>query len=241
MRHLIERVLELEGEKKVDAITEAAPLPSNDQALENLLRTLTPRIRVYGCGGCGSNTVNRLAQENLLDDKYVIGYAINTDAQHLLRMEVPNKLLIGRTAKGHGAGGNPEKGEQAAYESERALRNIDEETDLAFVTCGLGGGTGTGSAHVLAKLAKEQGALTIAIVTYPFNSEGNMRRQHAEWGLERLRDICDTVVVMPNERLLHVEGVKDLPISSAFRVADELLMRSIAGITELITKDGLVI
>lgn len=240
MRHLIERVLELEGDKKVDTITEAPPLPSNDQALENLLRTLTPRIRVYGCGGCGSNTVNRLAQEHLLDDNYVIGYAINTDAQHLLRMEVPNKLLIGRTAKGHGAGGNPEKGEQAAYESERILRDVVEETDLAFITCGLGGGTGTGSAHVIAKLAKEQGALTIAIVTYPFNSEGNMRRQHAEWGLERLRDICDTVVVMPNERLLHVEGVKDLPISSAFRVADELLMRSIAGITELITKDGLV-
>ena len=237
MRHLIERVLELEVDKKVDPINDEHIPPSNDQALENLLRTLTPRIRVYGCGGCGSNTVNRLAQENLLDDNYVIGYAINTDAQHLLRMEVSNKLLIGRTAKGHGAGGNPEKGEQAAYESERALKGIVEETDLAFVTCGLGGGTGTGSAHVIAKLAKEQGALTIAIVTYPFNSEGNMRRRHAEWGLERLRDICDTVVVMPNERLLHVDGVKDLPISSAFRVADELLMRSIAGITELITKD----
>ena len=91
-----------------------------------------------------------------------------------------------------------------------------------------------------AKLAKQQGALTIAVVTYPFNSEGTMRRQHAEWGLERLRDICDTVVVMPNERLLHVDGVKDLPIGAAFRVADELLMRSIAGISELITKDGLV-
>ena len=128
MRHLIERVLELEGDKKIDAVIEEEPNPSNDQALENLLRTLTPRIRVYGCGGCGSNTVNRLAQENLLDDKYVIGYAINTDAQHLLRMEVPNKLLIGRTAKGHGAGGNPEKGEQAAYESELALKKIVEET-----------------------------------------------------------------------------------------------------------------
>ena len=240
MRHLIERVLELQSDEKVEPVIEATPIPNNDQALENLLRTLTPRIRVYGCGGCGCNTVNRLAQENLLDNNYVIGYAINTDAQHLLRMEVPNKLLIGRTARGHGAGGNPEKGEAAAYESERPLKKIVEDTDLAFITCGLGGGTGTGSAHVLAKLAKQEGALTIAVVTYPFNSEGTMRRQHAEWGLERLRDICDTVVVMPNERLLHVNGVKDLPISAAFRVADELLMRSIAGISELITKDGLV-
>lgn len=215
-------------------------IPSNDEALRNLLRSLTPRIRVFGCGGCGCNTVDRLAEEGLLDETYVVGYAINTDAQHLLKVSVPNKLLIGRTARGHGAGGDPEKGERAAFESERLLKKIVGDTDLAFVTCGLGGGTGTGSAHVIAQQAKQTGALTIAVVTYPFSSEGTMRRQNAEWGLERLREICDTVIVMPNERLLHVEGVKDLPIGAAFRVADELLMRSIAGISELITKDGLV-
>ena len=111
---------------------------------------------------------------------------------------------------------------------------------MAFVTTGLGGGTGTGSAHVMARLAKSSGALTIAVVTYPFASEGTLRRQNAEWGLERLREVCDTVVVLPNEKLLEVDGVRDLPIEAAFRVADELLMRSIAGVTEMITKEGLV-
>jgi cell division protein FtsZ len=238
MRHLIDRVLELqdgEGESRGSIPSEAG-----DVELESLLSTLQPRIRVYGCGGCGCNTVERLRQEGLLDDEIVRGYAVNTDAQHLLRTAVENKMLIGRTARGRGAGGDPEKGEQAAYESERSLTEAIAECDLAFVTAGLGGGTGTGSAHVVARLAKAAGALTIAVVTYPFESEGALRRQNADWGLARLREVCDTVVVLPNERLLAVDGVRDLPIEAAFRVADELLMRSIAGVTELISKDGLV-
>ena len=165
---------------------------------------------------------------------------MNTDAQHLIKVGIDNKMLIGRTARGRGAGGDPEKGEMAAFESERALQKAVEDCDLAFVTAGLGGGTGTGSAHVVARLAKDAGALTIAVVTYPFESEGTLRRQNAEWGLERLREVCDTVVVLPNEKLLSVDGVRDLPIEAAFRVADELLMRSIAGVTELVTKEGLV-
>jgi len=175
-----------------------------------------------------------------LSGEHISGFAVNTDAQHLLRSQLNQKILIGRTARGRGAGGDPEKGEKAAYESERTLLNIVDDCDLAFVTAGLGGGTGTGSAHVVARLAKAAGALTIAVVTYPFVSEGTLRRQNAEWGLERLREVCDTVVVLPNEKLLEVEGVKDLPIEAAFRVADELLMRSIAGVTEMITKEGLV-
>ena len=250
MRHLIDRVLHIQEEGQPTPTTEetwadvesADPAlgPADDEALEDLLKSLQPKIRVFGCGGCGSNTVHRLQHKSLLDDEFVVGHAVNTDAQHLLDMPVCNKILIGRTARGRGAGGNPEKGEQAAYESERLLREVASDCDLAFVTAGLGGGTGTGSAHVVARLAKAAGALTIAVVTYPFDSEGTSRRQNAEWGLERLREVCDTVMVLPNERLLHVDGVRDLPIEAAFRVADELLMRSISGVTELIVKHGLV-
>lgn len=243
MRHLIDRVLELqEGEEPLEEDCEVSKVETinGDEELVELLASLAPRIRVFGCGGCGCNTVQRLEDEGLLSGEHISGFAVNTDAQHLLRSELNQKVLIGRTARGRGAGGDPEKGEKAAYESERTLLNIVDDCDLAFVTAGLGGGTGTGSAHVVARLAKAAGALTIAVVTYPFVSEGTLRRQNAEWGLERLREVCDTVVVLPNEKLLEVEGVKDLPIEAAFRVADELLMRSIAGVTEMITKEGLV-
>ena len=237
MKHLIDRVLDLQDDEiKSPKVPEIEEVPD----LENLLKSLQPKIRVFGCGGCGSNTVARLEQEGLFDDEYVRGMAVNTDAQHLLRVNVENKVLIGRSARGRGAGGDPEKGEQAAYESERLLKAEVEECDLAFITAGLGGGTGTGSAHVVARLAKAAEALTIAVVSYPFVSEGAVRRQNAEWGLERLREVCDTVIVLPNERLLEVEGVRDLPLDAAFRVADELLMRSISGVSEMIAKEGVV-
>jgi cell division protein FtsZ len=237
VKHLIDRVLELQDD---EGLPSAPVKTENDVELATLLSSLQPRIRVYGCGGCGSNTVARLEHEGLFDQTYVRGIAINTDAQHLLRVGVENKILIGRSARGRGAGGDPEKGEQAAFESERALKIEVENCDLAFITAGLGGGTGTGSAHVIARLAKAAGALTIAVVSYPFLSEGALRRQNAEWGLERLREICDTVVVLPNERLLEVDGVRDLPLDAAFRVADELIMRSIKGVSEMIAKEGIV-
>ena len=237
MKHLIDRVLELQDGEESPA---APVVTETDPELKTLLKSLQPRIRVFGCGGCGSNTVARLEMEGLFDGEYVRGMAINTDAQHLLRVGVDNKVLIGRSARGRGAGGDPEKGEQAAFESEKALKKEVENCDLAFITAGLGGGTGTGSAHVIARLARAEVALTIAVVTYPFLSEGALRRQNAEWGLERLREVCDTVVVLPNERLLEVEGVRDLPLDAAFRVADELLMRSIAGVSEMISKEGVV-
>ena len=241
MRHLIDRVLELQDDESETDGTVTKDVPSaNNAELHELLKSLQPRIRVFGCGGCGGNTVDRLNAAGLLNEDSVRGYAVNTDAQHLIKVGIDHKILIGRTARGRGAGGDPEKGEKAAFESERALLKTIEDCDLAFVTAGLGGGTGTGSAHVVARLAKDAGALTIAVVTYPFESEGTLRRQNAEWGLERLREVCDTVVVLPNEKLLSVDGVRDLPIEAAFRVADELLMRSIAGVTELVTKEGLV-
>ena len=237
VKHLINRVLELDEESELPL----GPIDTDsDPELQNLLMSLQPKIRVFGCGGCGSNTVARLEHEDLFDDEYVRGVAVNTDAQHLLRVAVRNKILIGRSARGRGAGGDPEKGEQAAYESERALKAEIEACDLAFITAGLGGGTGTGSAHVVARLARAAGALTIAVVSYPFLSEGALRRQNAEWGLERLREVCDTVVVLPNERLLEVDGVRELPLDAAFRVADELLMRSIKGVSEMIAMEGVV-
>lgn len=233
--------MSLESEGVVEIITpENENSKANDGELRKLLETLQPRIRVYGVGGAGCNAISRLWGEGLFSSKYVTGYAINTDAQALLLTEVEEKILIGRSARGRGAGGDPTKGEAAALESEFTLRKITEDTQLAIITAGMGGGSGTGAAGHIARLAKKQGALTIAVVTYPFDSEGALRRQNAEWGLERLREHCDTIIVIPNERLLEIQGVKDLPIAAAFRVGDELLVRSIKGVTDLLTCDGMV-
>ena len=241
MRHLIERVLELSEEEQVKVSSnEIPPGQGSEEELQALLESLQPRIRVYGAGGAGCNAVSRLFEEGLFDNSYVTGYAINTDAQALLMSPLEEKVLIGRTARGRGAGGDPTKGEAAALESEMVLRRITNDTQLAIITAGMGGGSGTGAAGHIARLAKQQGAMTIAVVTYPFRSEGSLRKQNAEWGLERLREHCDTILVIPNERLLEIEGVKDLPIASAFRVGDELLVRSITGVTELLTTDGMV-
>ena len=241
MRHLIDRVLELSEEEQVRVSpSEVPPGQGNEEELKALLESLQPRIRVYGAGGAGCNAISRLAEEGLFESSYVTGYAINTDAQALLMSPLEEKILIGRTARGRGAGGDPSKGEAAALESEMVLRRITNDTQLAIITAGMGGGSGTGAAGHIARLAKQQGAMTIAVVTYPFKSEGSLRKQNAEWGLERLREHCDTILVIPNERLLEIDGVKDLPIASAFRVGDELLVRSITGVTELLTTDGMV-
>nr|MCS5536219.1 cell division protein FtsZ [Candidatus Poseidoniales archaeon] len=240
--HLIERVLSLQDDE--ETITETSDTEDNisadDEELRTLLESLKPRIRVYGMGGAGCNAIGRLQNENLFNNSYVTGYAINTDAQALLLANVEKKILIGRTARGRGAGGDPTKGEAAALESEHKLRQITEDTQLAIITAGMGGGSGTGAAAHIARLAKSQGALTIAVVTYPFKSEGTLRRQNAEWGLERLREHCDTIIVIPNERLLEIESVRDLPLAAAFRVGDELLVRTIRGVTDLLTCDGMV-
>jgi cell division protein FtsZ len=217
VKHIIDRVLELQED---EIAAQNTPDPVEDLNLQDLLKSLQPKIRVFGCGGAGSNAVARLEAESLFDDEYVRGMAINTDAQHLLKVAVENKILIGRTARGRGAGGDPEKGEQAAYESERILKAEVEGCDLAFITAGLGGGSGTGSAPVISRLAKQAGALTIAVVSYPFLSEGSLRKQNADWGLERLKETADTVIVLPNERLLEIDTVKQLPLDAAFRVAD---------------------
>ncbi len=207
-----------------------------DEELQDVLKELQTNITVVGCGGGGGNTVNRMAVEGIHGASLV---AANTDVQHLVEIEADTKILMGeQKTSGRGAGSLPQVGEEAALESQDEIYDSIQGSDMVFVTAGLGGGTGTGSAPVVAKAAREAGALTIAIVTTPFTAEGEVRRTNAEAGLERLRDVSDTVIVVPNDRLL--DSVGKLPVKQAFKVADEVLMRSVKGITELITKPGLV-
>ncbi|ELY43723.1 cell division protein FtsZ [Natronorubrum sulfidifaciens] len=207
-----------------------------DDQLEDVLQDLQTDITVVGCGGAGGNTVNRMHEEGIHGAKLV---AANTDVQHLVEIEADTKILMGEEKTGgRGAGSLPQVGEEAALESQQDIYDAIDGSDMVFVTAGLGGGTGTGSAPVVAKAAREAGALTISIVTTPFTAEGEVRRTNAEAGLERLRDVSDTVIVVPNDRLL--DSVGKLPVRQAFKVSDEVLMRSVKGITELITKPGLV-
>jgi len=224
-----------------EAISRAgvSPMPiigDTDKELQEILEELRTNIVVIGCGGSGSNTIQRITEEGITGAEL---YAINTDAQHLLNIKVSKKILIGRSrTKGLGAGSLPQIGQDAAQESKIAIEKAVGNADLVFITCGLGGGTGTGSAPVVAEIARDAGALTIAVVTLPFSVEGQIRMDNAEAGLERLRDAVDTVIVVPNDKLLEV--VPHLPLQTAFKVCDEVLMRSVKGITELITKPGLV-
>src|SRR3989441_10493651 len=207
-----------------------------DAELEEMLSKMRTNIKIIGLGGGGCNTIGRVYNEGIVGAEL---YACNTDAQHLLHIASPKKVLLGRRiTKGLGAGALPQIGEEAAREAEAELRAIVQGADIVFVTCGLGGGTGTGSWGYVARLAKEMGALTIAVVTLPFRGEGKLRMESAEWGLERLRDAADTVITIPNDKLLDLVPRQSLNL--AFKFADEVLMRSIKGLTEIITKPGLV-
>jgi cell division protein FtsZ len=193
-------------------------------------------VKIIGCGGGGSNTINRLNEAGVVGAQMM---AINTDATHLLHVRAPKKVLIGkRVTKGLGAGALPEVGEQACRENEDEIRAYLEGAHIVFVTAGMGGGTGTGSASVVAEMAKEAGALVMGIVTMPFKAEGHMRMDNAVKGLNKLRNKCDTTIVIQNDKLL--EMVPKLPLDAAFKVADEILMNAIKGMTEIVTKPGLV-
>jgi cell division protein FtsZ len=225
---------------RINNMTEEMPpykeYSAADEELEKILSSLKTNIKIIGAGGGGSNTINRLVEAGIVGADL---FAANTDAQHLLIVRAPNKLLLGRrSTRGLGAGALPQVGEEAAREAEEDLRKVLTGADIVFITAGLGGGTGTGAAPFVAQLAKELGALTVAICTSPFKAEGTIRMENAEWGLERLRNVADTVIVIPNDKLL--ELVPRLSLNAAFKVADEILMRAIKGITELITKPGLV-
>ncbi len=230
MESIINEAIARAGESRMPTVGET------DEELLKILQELKTNIVVIGCGGSGSNTIQRVMEEGIIGADM---YAINTDAQHLLNIKVRNKILIGRSrTRGLGAGSVPQIGQDAAQESKAMIEKAVGNADMVFITCGLGGGTGTGAAPVVAEVARDSGALTIAVVTLPFSVEGAIRMENAEAGLERLRDVVDTVIVVPNDKLLEV--VPHLPLQAAFKVCDEVLMRAVKGITELITKPGLV-
>ncbi len=208
-----------------------------DEELAAVVEDLETKITVVGCGGAGGNTVTRMTEEGIHGAKLV---AANTDAQHLAdEVESDTKILIGKKRTGgRGAGSVPKIGEEAAQENIEDIQQSIDGSDMVFVTAGLGGGTGTGSAPVVAQAAQDAGALTISIVTIPFTAEGERRRANADAGLERLRSVSDTVIVVPNDRLL--DYAPSMPLQDAFKICDRVLMRSVKGMTELITKPGLV-
>ena len=207
-----------------------------DEELESLLSQQKATIKVVGAGGGGNNTINRITEVGILGAESI---AINTDAQDLLYTSADKKILIGKdVTKGLGAGSDPKVGEDSARESEHDIKEALQGADMVFITCGLGGGTGTGSAPVIAEVGKKIGALTVAIVTLPFAMEGQKRYENAILGLEKLESIVDTLIVIPNDKLL--ELAPDLPLHTAFKVADEILTNAVKGIAELVTKAGLV-
>lgn len=209
---------------------------AEDEELRALVESLKVKIAIIGCGGGGSNTVRRMYQAGVEGVKLV---ACNTDARHLLSIQAHNKILMGRSmTKGLGSGSMPEVGMKAAEEAENDIWKHVDGQNIVFVVAGMGGGTGTGSAPVVADLAKRAGALTIGVVTLPFKAEGTVRMANAIKGLERLKEKCDTTIVLQNDRLL--ELVPKLPLEAAFRVTDEVLMQSIKGITDALTKPGLI-
>lgn len=207
-----------------------------DAELEQIIQKQKTSIKVVGCGGAGNNTLNRISEVGTNGAQAI---AINTDAQDLLYTNADKKILIGRnTSHGMGAGSVPKIGETAARENEHEIKKSIENSDLVFITCGLGGGTGTGSAPVVAEIARGLGILTIGIVTLPFTMEGTRRYENALYGLERLEKNVDTLIVIRNDKLL--ELAPDLPIQTAFKVADEILSNAVKGIIELIMVTGLV-
>ncbi|WP_123039871.1 cell division protein FtsZ [Cohnella candidum] len=195
------------------------------------------KIKVIGVGGGGSNAVNRMIEGGVKNVDFI---TVNTDAQALQLTKSEQKLQIGdKLTRGLGAGANPEVGKKAAEESREFILNTLRGSDMVFVTAGMGGGTGTGAAPVIAELAKESGALTVGVVTRPFTFEGRRRSQHAELGIEALKEKVDTLIVIPNDRLLEIVD-KKTPMTEAFRIADNVLMQAVQGISDLIAVPGLI-
>jgi len=212
IKYIIDEAL---GRSEIESRIKPSSMIQSDEELVSVLEELTTVIRVIGCGGGGSNTIDRLAECGIQGAEL---FAINTDAQHLLHINADRRFLIGRrTTRGLGAGSLPAIGEEAAQEDIDEIKASVDGADMVFVTCGLGGGTGTGASPIVAEAAREAGALTIAIVTIPFSAEGSIRMQNAEAGLKRLREVSDTVIVVPNDRLL--DAVPNLPMQAAFKVA----------------------
>jgi len=224
------------GASEDSEVIESAGINPEDRELEQILAKKRARIKVIGTGGAGNNTINRISEIGIIGAETI---AINSDAQDLLYTNADRKILIGKELTGGlGTGSNPQLGKEGAEESEHEIKDALKDAHMVFITCGLGGGTGTGSAPVIAKLAKKQGILTVAIVTLPFTMEGQRRYANAQMGLDGLDGVVDTLIVIPNDKLL--ELAPDLPLPTAFKVADEILTNAVKGIAELITKPGLI-
>ncbi|WP_259702951.1 cell division protein FtsZ, partial [Synechococcus sp. CS-1324] len=214
------------------SVTTPLPSPSSN----GIVPSQSARIEVIGVGGGGSNAVNRM----IASDLEGVGYRVlNTDAQALLQSASQKRVQLGqKLTRGLGAGGNPMIGQKAAEESRPELLAALEGADLVFIAAGMGGGTGTGAAPILAEVAKECGALTVGIVTKPFSFEGRKRQKQAEEGIARLADHVDTLIVIPNDRLR--DAIAGAPLQEAFRAADDVLRQGVKGISDIITKPGLV-
>ena len=212
-------------------------IPSSEwplrQSADSSALDVKANIKVVGVGGGGSNALNRMIQADVRGVEFI---AVNTDAQALQSALASKRIRLG---KGLGAGGNPVIGNRAAEESSDDLYEALKDADMIFITAGMGGGTGTGAAPVIAQIAKEVGALTVGVVTKPFSFEGNRRRQVAEEGIAQLKDKVDTLITIPNDRLLQVVD-RETTIEASFRVVDDVLRQGIQGISELITQPGLI-
>ncbi len=207
-----------------------------DEELRKIIEERKADIKVVGTGGAGNNTISRLMQVGITGAETV---AVNTDAQDLLYAAADHKALIGKElTSGLGAGADPSVGQQSAKEDKGKIKDLVKGSDMVFITCGLGGGTGTGSAPVIAEVAKNEDALTVGIVTLPFKMEGKQRSKNAREGLEKLESVVDTLIVIPNDKLLEI--VPDVSLNTAFKIADEILVNAVRGVTELVTKPGLV-
>jgi len=223
-------------EEQAKKQNENQELSDVDKELLELIKQQTARIKVIGVGGAGCNTINRIREMGIEGAELI---AVNTDAQDLLATKADKKILIGKKlTRGLGAGSNPKIGEQAAREQEDEIKKVLENTDLLFLTAGLGGGTGSGAAPVIAELAKKMDILTIAVVTLPFKMEGTHRWQNAMEALAKIEGNVDTLIVIPNDKLLEI--APNLPINLAFKLADEILANAIKNLTEVINKTGLV-
>ena len=207
-----------------------------DEELRKILESKKAEIKILGAGGAGGNTISRLMQVGVVGAETI---AINTDAQDLLYTDADIKILIGKEITGGlGAGADPRIGEESAKESRNEIKKVLDGTDMVFVTCGMGGGTGTGSLPIAADIAKKGGALTVGIVTLPFTMEGRQRMKNARDGIDKLQKAVDTLIVIPNDKLLEI--VPDVSLPTAFKVADEILVNAVKGISELVTRPGLV-
>ncbi len=213
--------------------------PQNDNSAQEVSPGISPvaKIKVIGVGGSGNNALNRMIKAQVSGVDFV---AVNTDAQALYHNNAPTKINIGKgTTRGLGAGSDTGIGKKAAEESSEEIRGHFENTDMVFITCGMGGGTGTGAAPVIAEMAKEAGALTIAVVTKPFTFEGEKRTERAISGVAELKDKVDTLITIPNDKILSIID-KKTPIHDAFTVVDDVLRQGVQGISDLITVHGMI-